>query len=109
MIDPTFRNNNKLFVLSFKNGDNSPTRNSSTKYYMLLAKMKDNVLIDNKPFFDQPMKNKNHTKNLLKYPEMVTIQHEAYCIICIIKNIIKLLVLINQDNQIQAFLRKLIS
>ena len=33
MIDPTFRNINKLFVLLFKNGDNNPTRNSFDKYY----------------------------------------------------------------------------
>ena len=35
-IDPTFRNINRLFVLSFKNGDNNPTRNSFNKYYILL-------------------------------------------------------------------------
>ena len=35
-IDPTFRNTNRLFVLSFKNGDNNPTRNSFNKYYILL-------------------------------------------------------------------------
>ena len=28
MIDPTFRNINKLIVISFKNGDNHPARNS---------------------------------------------------------------------------------
>ena len=28
MIDPTFRNINRLFVLSFKNSNNDPTRNS---------------------------------------------------------------------------------
>ena len=27
-IDPTFRNIKRLLVLSFKNGDNNPTRNS---------------------------------------------------------------------------------
>ena len=32
MIDPTFRNINRLFVLSFKNGDSNPTRNSFDKY-----------------------------------------------------------------------------
>ena len=35
LIDPTFANINRLFVLSFKNGDNDPTRNSFDKYYML--------------------------------------------------------------------------
>ena len=36
LIDPTFRNINRLFVLSFKNGDNDPTRNSFDEYYMPL-------------------------------------------------------------------------
>ena len=57
MIDPKFRNINRSFVLSFKNGDNDPTRNS--KYYMTLVEIKDFIaLTDNKPFFDQPIKNK---------------------------------------------------
>ena len=59
MIDQTFRNINKLFFVSFKNDDNDPTINSSTKYYMPLVEIKDfHVLISNKPFFDQPLKNK---------------------------------------------------
>ena len=32
LIDPTFRNINRLFVLSFKNGNNDPTRASFEKY-----------------------------------------------------------------------------
>ena len=59
MIDPTFININRLFVLSFKNGNNDPTRDYFDKYYMPLLEIKDfNALIDNKPFFDQPVKNK---------------------------------------------------
>ena len=55
MIDPTFRNINRLFALPFKSGDNDPTRN----YYISLAEIKDcNALIENKWFFDQPVKNK---------------------------------------------------
>ena len=34
LIDPTFRNIDKLFVLSFKNGNDDPTRNSFDEYYM---------------------------------------------------------------------------
>ena len=46
MIDPTFRNINKFFVISFKHGDDDPTRNSFDEYYMLLAVIKDfNALI----------------------------------------------------------------
>ena len=48
-----------MFVLSFKNGNDDPTRDSSVKYYMPLVEIKDfNALIDNKPFFDQSVKNK---------------------------------------------------
>ena len=31
MIDSTFRNINRLFILSFKNGDDDPTRKSYVK------------------------------------------------------------------------------
>ena len=37
MTDPTFRNINRLFVLSFKNGDNDPTRDFLVKYYMSIV------------------------------------------------------------------------
>ena len=78
LIDPTFRNINRLFVISFKNGNNDPTRDSFNEYYMPIIEIKDfNVLIDNKPFFDQPVKNKQEemmiiheytiTQNLLDY------------------------------------------
>ena len=51
LIDPAFRNINRLFVLSFKNGNDDPPRYSFNKYYMPLVEIKDfNVLIDNKPF-----------------------------------------------------------
>ena len=59
LIDPPFRNINKLFVLSFKNVNNVSTQDSFNKYYMPLVEIKDfNALIDNKPFFDQPIKGK---------------------------------------------------
>ena len=59
MIDPTFKNIYRLFVLSFKNGDDDSTRNSFYKYCMPLVEIKDfNALIDNKPLFDQPVKSK---------------------------------------------------
>ena len=41
MVDPTFRNINRLFVFSFKNGNNVPTRNYFDKYYMSLVKIKE--------------------------------------------------------------------
>ena len=62
LIDPAFRNINRLFVLPFKNGDNDPTRNYFDEYYMPLVEIKGfNALIENKPFFDQPVKNRQQT------------------------------------------------
>ena len=67
MIDPTFRNINRIFVLSFKNYDNL-RKMFFDKYYMSLVKIKDfNVLINNKPLFDQPVKNEEVSQNMLKY------------------------------------------
>ena len=68
LIDPTFRNVNRLFVLSFKNDNDDPTRDSFDEYYMPLIETKDfNVLINNKQFFDRPVKtNKKRMKNVKK-------------------------------------------
>ena len=56
LIDPTFTNVDRLFVLSFLN-DND--RTSFSKYYVPTVEIKDfNVLIDGKPFFEIPVKNK---------------------------------------------------
>ena len=83
MIDPTFRNVNRLFALSFKNVDNDPTRDSFDKFNMPLVEIRDfNALIGNKPFFDIPIKiNRKRMKNLLKCQEMVTVQQANYYII----------------------------
>ena len=59
LIDPAFRNINRLFALSFKNGGDDPRRNSVDEFYIPLVETKDfNALINNKPFFDQPVKKK---------------------------------------------------
>ena len=56
LIDPTFTNMNRLFVLTFENKDD---RTSFSKYYVPKVEIKDfNVLIDGKPFFEIPEKNK---------------------------------------------------
>ena len=56
LIDPTFTNVNRLFVLSFENKED---RTSFSKYYVSKVEIKDfNVLIDGKPFFEIPVKNK---------------------------------------------------
>ena len=59
MIDPTFSNINRLSVILFKNANHNPMRDSFNEYYMSLVEIKDfNVLIENKPFFDQPINSK---------------------------------------------------
>ena len=63
LIDPTFTNVNRLFVLSFQRiaGENNTTkdyRDSFSYYYVPNVGIKDfNVLIDGKKFFDLPVKN----------------------------------------------------
>ena len=53
LIDPTFSNVNRLFVLSFENEDD---RTSYYKYYMPSVEIKDyNVLIDGNAFFELPI------------------------------------------------------
>ena len=48
-----------MFVLSLKNGEKDPTRNSFNTFHMPLAEIKYfNALFRNKSFFDQPVKNK---------------------------------------------------
>ena len=46
-----------MFVLSFKNGNDDPTKDSFDKYNIPLIEIKDfNALNNNKIFFDQPVK-----------------------------------------------------
>ena len=46
-----------MLVLSLKNGDNDPTRNSLDEYCVPLVEIKDfNALIDKKLSFDQPVR-----------------------------------------------------
>ena len=57
-----------MFVILFRYGNDDPTRDSFDKYYMPLVEIKEfNALVDNKPFFDQPVKNKQETyENLVE-------------------------------------------
>ena len=56
LIDQIFTNINRLFVLSFEDEND---RTSFSKYYVSKVEIKDfNVLIDVKPFFEIPVKNK---------------------------------------------------
>ena len=59
LIDPIFKNINRLFVLSFKMVMVILKKNSFDNHSIPSVEIKDfNALFDNKPFFDQPVKNK---------------------------------------------------
>ena len=59
LIDPTFSNVNRLFVLAFENEED---RSSFEKYYTSTVEIKDyNVLIDQEPFYEIQIKNKEKT------------------------------------------------
>ena len=77
LIDPTFTNVNRLFVLAYQNDDD---RQSFSQFYLPNVMVKDyNVIIDNLAFFDLPIKteeeayekisrnNEYTTGNLLDY------------------------------------------
>ena len=72
LIDTTFSNVNRLFVLSFENEDG---RTSYYKYYVPSAEIKDyNVLIDGNVFFELPIKNTEET-----YEKIIqTTDHSGY-------------------------------
>ena len=54
LIDPTFTNVNRLFVLAYQTADN---RQSFSQFYLPRVMIKDYVLIDKLAFFDLPIKN----------------------------------------------------
>ena len=77
MIEPIFRKTNRLFVLSFKNGDADSPRNFFDECCMPLVEMKDiNAL--NHFLISQLKTRKKHMKDVSKFQEMMTIQHEIY-------------------------------
>ena len=54
LIDPTFTNVNRLFVLAYRNADD---RQSFSQFYLPRVMIKDfNVIIDKLAFFDLPIK-----------------------------------------------------
>ena len=58
LVDPTFMNVNRLFVLSFPRNINTDSRYSFSNYYVPKVRINDfNVLVDGKSFFDLPIKN----------------------------------------------------
>ena len=58
LIDPTFTNVNRLFVLTFTRNNAGDNRDPFSDYYVPNVKIKDfNVIIDVKIFFGLPVKN----------------------------------------------------
>ena len=59
LIDPTFNNINRLFVLAFPNEDDG---RSFSKHYKPIVEIKYyNLIIDGEPFYEIPIKNKEET------------------------------------------------
>ena len=79
MIDPAYRNINSLFVLLFKLGINMAPRHTFNRHYLPLIKIKDfNALIDNKPFFNQSINNKQEAyEKLVEMSRTIIIQQET--------------------------------
>ena len=82
LVGLTFKNANRLFVLSFQRiaAENNTTkdyRDYFSNYYVPNVRMKDfNVLIDGKSFFDLPVKNEEETykKIIVMWVEIMTTQ-----------------------------------
>ena len=73
LIDPTFSNVNRLFVLSFENEDD---RTSYYKYYVPSVEIKDyNVLIDRNAFFELPVNKLEETYEII----IQITDHSGYC------------------------------
>ena len=69
LLDPTFTDINRLFVLTFENEYN---RTTFSKYYVPKVEIKDfNVLIDGKPFFEIPLKNKKEAQRKIKMKQLL--------------------------------------
>ena len=64
LIDPTFTNVNRLFVLAYQFDNNNDNRKSFLQFYLPRIMIKDfNVIIDKLAFFDLKRK-KKHMKKL---------------------------------------------
>ena len=66
LIDPTFTNDNRLFILSFERNIIGDNGDSFSDYYVPNVGIKDfNVLIDGKSCFDLPVKNKEAYEKII--------------------------------------------
>ena len=87
LIDPTFTNVNRLFVLSFKNEND---RASFSKYFLPKGEIKYfNVLIDGKPFFEIGVKNKEEAyEAIIEMAGIMTTRQATYWIMNIFQSTI---------------------
>ena len=75
LIDPTFTNVNRLFVLAYQNVDD---RQSYDEIYLLKVMVKDyNVIIDKLAFFDLPIKTEEEA-----YEKIIDISRNNECRTC---------------------------
>ena len=64
LIEPSLRGVNRLFILAF---ENDTQRTSHSGYYLPNVEIKNyNIVINGENFFDQPIKNKKITYDMLK-------------------------------------------
>ena len=72
LINPTFNNVNRLFVLAYENEDDM---RSYSKYYTPTVAIKDyNVLVDRKAFLELPVKSMTET-----YEKITDLSNNDYC------------------------------
>ena len=95
LIDQTFTNVNRLFVLSFQriaweNNTTKDYRDSFSHYYVPKVEIKgSNALIDGKSFFDLSVKNEEEAyEKIIEISKIMTIQLVIYWILVILKDII---------------------
>ena len=65
LIDPTFKNVNRLFVLPFARTILGDERDSFSHYYLPNVEIKDSVLIDGKSLVDLPVKNEEACEKIM--------------------------------------------
>ena len=80
LIDQSFQGVNRLFVLSFKDENG---RKGHKQYYPLTVEIRDcNVMIDERNFFDQPIK--NYLKTYDNNRKIATDQGDDYTTGCLL-------------------------
>ena len=80
LVEPSFEEVNRLFVLAFENDDD---RTSDEEYYLPTVEIKDyNIVINGENFFDQPIKNNKVTYDNIR--KIATGQGDDYTTGCLL-------------------------